>query len=271
VVTSGRCWIELRGLPDPVQLSAGDFVVVPRGTAHVILNPSGTRPVDFFELVKARAPNADGVFSAGGEGTVTRLLCGGMQFENSAADALLAALPPLIQVKGRHGNVQPWLRATVSHLLEALKSDGPDRPTVFARLADILFVKAVRAYLDQNADLARTGWLAALRDKRIARAVGLLHLNPEEGWTVAALADRSALSRSAFAERFARFVGVPPHRYLARLRLNQAAQRLRHHHDSIAAIAASAGYASPASFSKAFKRQHGVGPLAFRNSGRRAN
>jgi hypothetical protein len=66
------------------------------------------------------------------------------------------------------------------HLLEALKSEGPDRPTVFARLADILFIQAVRAYLDQSADLARTGWLAALRDKRISRAVGLLHSNPEQ-------------------------------------------------------------------------------------------
>jgi AraC-like DNA-binding protein len=271
VVTRGTCWIQMRGLPKPLRLSAGDFVVVPRGTQHVVLSTPGTEPVNFFEVVRQRAPNGDGVFSAGGHGRLTKLICGGMQFENSAADALLAALPPLIQVKGRQGNAQPWLRAAVAHLLEALKSEGPDRPTVFARLADILFIQAVRAYLDQNADLARTGWLAALHDKRISRAVGLLHANSEQGWTVAALADRSALSRSAFSERFLRTVGVPPHRYLARLRMNKAAQRLRHHSDSIAAIAASAGYASLASFSKAFKRQHGVGPKAFRKSGRIAN
>jgi AraC-like DNA-binding protein len=271
LVTSGRCWLQTSSLPNPVQLSAGDFVVVPRGAHHVILNPLGTEPVNFFDVVKARSPTGGGVFSAGGSGLLTKLVCGGMQFENSAADALLAALPPLIHVKGRDGNAQPWVRATVAHLLEALKSNGPDRSTVFARLADILFVKAVRAYLDQNADLTRTGWLAALRDRRISRAVGLVHARPEQGWTVAALADRSALSRSAFSERFLRLVGMPPHRYLAQLRLNKAAQRLRHHNDSIAMVAASAGYGSLASFSKAFKRQHGVGPRAFRKSGRSAN
>jgi len=169
-------------------------------------------------------------------------------------------------VKGKDGNTATWLQATVSQVLEELDSSRAGAQAVVTRLADILFIKAVRTYFEQNFDTAQYGWLAAIRDPHIGPALAQLHARPEEAWTVAFLARRVALSRSLFAEKFAQLVGEPPLHYLKRLRLNRAAIRLRSTNDKLSAIAADAGYESAAAFTKAFKRQLGKTPGEYRNS-----
>jgi transcriptional regulator GlxA family with amidase domain len=118
--------------------------------------------------------------------------------------------------------------------------------------------------LDENIDLAESGWLAALRDKQIGKALILLHDKPHQPWTVAGLADRVALSRSSFAARFTQLVGEPPLRYLTRLRLNAASARLRSGNDKLRVIAGAAGYESVPAFTKAFKRNLMVTPGEYR-------
>lgn len=266
IVSHGKCWVEVKGMAKPVQLSAGDFVVLPRSDSHVIRDSPTTRVVDFFDSLKGRAVTKKGAFSAGGEGSITRMVCGGMRSENGATDPFLAVLPPLIRVKGRGKDVAPWLRQTVSHVFEELGSGRIGAAAVVTRLADILFMQAVHAYLDENIDLAESGWLAALRDKQIGQALVLLHDKPHQSWTVAELADRVALSRSAFAARFTQLVGEPPLRYLTRLRLNAASARLRSGNDKLRVIADTAGYDSVPAFAKAFKRHLGVTPGEYRRS-----
>jgi AraC-like DNA-binding protein len=266
IVSHGKCWIEVKGVAKPVQLSAGDFVVIPRSDSHVIRDLPTTQVVDYFDFLKGRIPDKQGAFSAGGEGSVTRLVCGGMQSENGATDPLLAILPPLIHVKGRGEDVDPQLRVTVSHVFEELGSGRAGSAAVVTRLADILFMQVVRAYLDENIDTAESGWLAALRDQQIGRALVLLHDKPHQPWTVAELADRVALSRSAFADKFTKLVGEAPLRYLTRLRLNAAAARLRSGNDKLRVIADAAGYESVPAFTRAFKRHLGVTPGEYRRS-----
>ena len=225
-----------------------------------------TPVVDYFDFLKGHAPDKQGAFSAGGEGSVARLVCGGMQSENGATDPLLAVLPPLIHFKGGGEDAAPGLRTTVSHIFEELGSGRNGSAAVVTRLADILFMQAVRAYLDENIDTAESGWLAALRDPQIGRALVLLHDKPHQPWTVAELADRVALSRSAFADKFTKLVGETPLRYLTRLRLNVATVRLRSGNDKLSVIADAAGYESMPAFAKAFKRRLGVTPGEYRRS-----
>jgi len=265
-VVSGTCWVEVRGESGATHLQAGDLVVVPRGRAHLMSDSPGTRPTDFLELVRRHAVDGSSPFRAGGTGPVTGLVCGGIQFENGAADALFAALPPLIHVKPVAGKIAAWLHGTVSHLVAELDVERACREPVIARLADILFIQAVRAYLDGHLDGVQSGWLAALRDRRVGQALALLHSHPGERWTVGELAGRLALSRSAFAARFSHLLGESPHRYLARLRLNVASERLRGTDDKISVIAASAGYRSLAAFSRAFKHELGISPVEYRRN-----
>lgn len=264
IVTGGNCWLEVKRLASPVRLAAGDFVVVTRGAWHAMRDAPATRPVDFFDLVERHAPNEKGVFRAGGRGAVTRLVCGGMLFENGATDPLLAVLPPLIHVAASDQGAALRLRLTVEHVTEELDSAPPGVETVVTRLADILFIEAVRMYLDESKDTAKSGWLAAVRDQQVGQALALLHGQPHESWTVASLAHRVALSRSTFAARFAQLVGEPPLRYLTRLRLNRASERLRSSDAKLSTIAAAVGYESVAAFVKAFKRCVGVTPGEYR-------
>ena len=264
IVVEGKCLIELANLPDPVELVAGDFVVVPRGDAHTMHDSPTSGAVDFFELAKHSGPDRARAFRAGGKGAVTKLVCGSMQFENGAIDPLLAILPSLIHVQRKKRKGDAWLQATVSQVLEELKSSQPGAESVVTRLADILFIKAVRRYFEQNSDSAEVGWLAAIRDPQIGPALALLHTRTQEDWTVASLAHRVGLSRSLFAERFTQLVGEPPLRYLKRLRLNAAAIRLRSSRDKLSAIAVDSGYESAAAFTKAFKRSLGRTPGDYR-------
>src|SRR5262249_18725142 len=199
IVSHGKCWIEVNGVAKPVQLSAGDFVLIPRSDSHIIRDLPTTPAVDYFDFLKGRVSDKQGAFNAGGGGSVTRLVCGGMQSENGVTAPLLAVLPPLIHFKGGDEDVAAALRVTVSNVFEELGSGRSGAAAVVTRLADVLFMQAVRSYLDENIDSAESGWLAALRDQQIGRALVLLHDKPHQPWTVAELADRVALSRSAFA------------------------------------------------------------------------
>jgi len=252
------------GVADPVALRAGDFVVITQGNAHTMRDALPTQVADVFDLAKQHKADRNGRFRCGGKGAVTRLVCGGMQFENGTTNPLLAMLPSLLHVKATKQVGRIWLRSTLKHVLEELNSGGAGAAEVVTRLADILFIQAVRSYFEENADSAKFGWLAAVRDQQIGRALALLHAHPTEPWTIASLARRVALSRSAFAVKFTELIGEPPLRYLTRLRINTAAERLRLSDDKLNAIAAAAGYESVTAFTRAFRRNMGMTPGEYR-------
>ena len=263
-VMSGTCWLHVGGMPELTRLCAGDLVVVPSGRPHTICDSLGTPPTDFFELVNAHRADGSGAIRAGGCGALTSFLCGGLVLENGAANVLLSVLPPVIHVRGGARSAGVWQEAIAAHLVEELQTGKAYREPVVTRFVDMLFIQAVRAYLYENAHRVPTGWLAALRDRRVAQAVALMHSQPEGRWTVNGLAKRLAVSRSALAEKFSQLLGEPPHRYLARLRFDIASERLRTTDDKIASIAISTGYKSLAAFSKAFKQQLGMSPIEYR-------
>jgi transcriptional regulator GlxA family with amidase domain len=193
-----------------------------------------------------------------------------MQFEGGVSNPLLAVLPPLLHVKATKNGGRPWLPLTVKHILAELDSDGVGATEVVTRLADILFIQAVRSYFEENADTAEFGWLAAVRHSQIGRALALLHGQPAEPWTVASLARRVAASRSVFSDRFTELVGEPPLRYLTHLRINAAAKRLLSSDDKLSAVADATGYKSVTAFSRAFKLHIGTTPGNYRETlGRR--
>jgi len=267
VVARGCCWLHVKAVPKPVLLSAGDFVVVTRGDAHIMRDRPETAVVDFFELVKRHAHGKDRVVRAGGEGRVTRFVCGSMQFENGDTNPLVVILPPLLHVKAGQ-NARPWLGLTLKHVLAELDSGDIGMAEVVTRLVDILFIQTVRLYFEENSDSAEFGWLAAVRDQRIGPALALLHGQLDKPWTTASLAHRVAMSRSTFANVFTKLVGEPPIRYLTRIRIHAAATRLRSSDDGLKAVAAATGYESVAAFTRAFRRQTGITPGEYRDAGR---
>jgi AraC-like DNA-binding protein len=101
-------------------------------------------------------------------------------------------------------------------------------------------------------------------DPQVSQALAVIHADPARPWTVAALAQHTNLSRSAFALRFAERTGQTPAAYIAALRLALAADKLKLSLDPVVTIADEVGYGSNAAFTRAFTRRYGVSPNRFR-------
>jgi AraC-like DNA-binding protein len=263
IVQRGNCWLQVGDLAPPTQLSEGDIVVFPRGDAHTLRNQPSTPTVDFFDLVNTVATGeTQHVF--GGSGAVTQLLCVGAHFESGVSNPLAVMLPSVLLLKGGEQSSTATLALAAEQILTEMDRGATAAGEAVTRVLDIVFIKAVGAYFDQNAETAESGWLAAVRDERIGRALSNLHEHPEKPWTVDSLARTAALSRSAFAARFKELLREPPLHYLARLRINTAAIRLLSTDESLKGIATAAGYESLAAFVKSFKRVMGVTPGEYR-------
>jgi len=265
VVTRGTCWLEADDAV-PVQLAGGAFVLLPRAPGYVIRDSRRTRPVSASELKKTcthhRGCQPGGVFQYGGGGALTTLVGGSFEAETGIGNPLLASLPSIIHVRSDQGTPVQWLESTLQFMSSEMASGQPGAATVVSRLADILFVQAVRAHLAQSPE--RAGWLRALVDPQIGQALGAIHEQPGAPWTVESLAASVGMSRSAFAARFAQLVGEPPLTYLTRWRMTRASRLLLSGSTSIGRIASEVGYDAEAAFSKAFRRWNGRAPGTYR-------
>src|SRR5262249_8209148 len=203
----------------------------------------------------------------GGRGALTSMLCGGAAFETGVHNPLLSILPPIIHVTRNRSDGKDWLAPIVEQISAELDQGASGARDVINRLADILFIRAVSAYFDQHKETAESGWLAAVRDEQIGRALLMLHEQPQEAWRVDLMGRHVALSRSAFAARFRELVGEPPLQYLTRLRINAAAMRLRTSDDKLRSIASAVGYSSVPAFVKSFNRLMGSTPGEYRRNG----
>jgi AraC-like DNA-binding protein len=261
-VTSGRCFLEVAGdAPRPLQ--PGDLALVPHGEGHRLVSEPGQAAPGLFDLPREIVSERYEVLRHGGGGAPTAMMCGVVRFDSAAAHHLVALLPRAIVVDGWTSPQTDWLQSTLRFLSDEAGQLRPGGEIVVTRLADILVVQAIRSWIAQD-PAARTGWLGALRDPQIGRAIALVHRQPERAWTLDALADEVAMSRSAFAARFTALVGEPAMRYVARLRMHLSQSALRQPGARIADVAGRFGYASEAAFSRAFKRYVGVAPGAAR-------
>src|SRR4030095_1824877 len=210
VVNRGNCQLEFPGGGEPIRLSEGDCAIVVRGDAHVVRTVPSVRIVNFFDLLKTHQRGTAGMFRFGGRGALTRMLCGGAAFETVVHNPLLSILPPVIHVRRRRSDGKDWLSPIIEQISAELDQGASGSRDVINRLTDVLFIRAVNAYFDQHKKTAESGWLAAVRDEQIGRALLMLHEHPQEAWRVDLMARRVALSRSAFAERFRELVGESP-------------------------------------------------------------
>jgi len=268
IVTRGTCWLEVAGEGDPIQLQGGDFVLLPKGSPHAIKDVPATPAIPIEQALarcdgsKSDTP-AGGTVRYGGGGAATTLAGGFFSTEAGSQNLLFASLPAVLHVKGDAGAAVRWLEANLQFVASEMASGEPGFETIVSRLAEILVVQAVRAHLAEKSGESK-GWLRALVDPQIGRALSLIHEKPEGDWTVESLASRVGMSRSPFAARFAQLVEEPPLRYLTRWRMQKASRLLETSQAGIAMVAKRVGYEAEAAFSKAFKRHMGMSPGAYR-------
>ena len=199
----------------------------------------------------------------GGAGDLTQLTCGVVRFDHVAGRQLIALLPRVLHIDAWNEDEESWLQSTLRFIAREAGELRPGGETVVTHLADILIIQAIRAWIDSIPETER-GWLGALRDKQIGRALAAIHREPEKDWNVTSLAREVGMSRSGFSARFTDLVGEPAKRYITRWRMQLARIRLQDSPDSVAVLADRFGYQSEAAFSRAFKREFGVSPRQVR-------
>lgn len=263
IVQSGAIWAWTAD-SEPVRAEAGDLLLFPRGVGHSIADDVDTRMTTLADIPQDAFDPETMSLVWGGSGGESRLLCCRFSFGGLLSDQLLAALPPIIHIDRRKAPSADWLDLIGRFLMIETAQERPGRAVMISRLIDLLFVQTLRAWASGH-DRA-LGWLGGLGDPRIGRALAAMHAAPEQKWSAAELANEAGLSRSAFAERFTKIVGEPPLSYLARWRMNLAADLLVQSGTTIGDVARRVGYASDAAFNKAFKAQFGTSASTFRRS-----
>ena len=263
LLARGACWGHTVG-QEPIRLREGDLVVFPQGDAHVLSSAPGMRAAPDMSMFARPSTPLPIVYELGGGGTDrARVVCGFLGCDERPYNPLLTALPPMIHLPsaGPHA-ATGWLGTLLNVAAKESGSARAGTENVLARLSELMFVEAIRRYLETLSP-AQTGWLAGLRDPVAGQALAALHGQPREPWTVERLARLVGLSRSVFAERFTEMVGHPPMQYLALWRM-QLASRLLVEGGHVAAVAGAVGYESEAAFSRAFKKLVGQAPATWR-------
>ena len=243
LIGRGQAWVHHEGEREPLIVRGGDLVMFPHADWHQL---SGTRQ---------RQP---GIRRGGtGGGPFTTVLCARVDFEEGGANPVLEALPSAIVVRSEDYGTSAELHALARLMLVEYEAGAMGRQGVLDRLAEAMFVLVLRHHMTREPELR--GFLAALKDERVARALAALHRKPGEGWRVDTLAREAGMSRTVFAERFVVLLGHTPMQYLAAWRMHLADEMLKSR-SSVAQVADRLGYQTETAFRRAFKRVRGVGP-----------
>lgn len=249
----------------PIEIRAGEIVLVPHNEPHILASEAGLAPVDAAKVMPLARPGSVSEIDYGGGGEMTRLVCGFLATD--AVNPILESLPSVVRVDIRQGSSQEWVESSVRFAASELANGNRPTSNVIVRLSECLLAEAIRHHATAEGQ-ADGGWFRGFSDPQIGRALAAIHRDVAHDWTVEALAGKAALSRSAFTERFASLVGMPPIRYLALARIQAAKLRLQEGGLAVRQVAFACGYDSEEAFSRAFKREVGMPPAKWREQNR---
>jgi AraC-like DNA-binding protein len=267
VMLDGWCWAQLGDdSAPPVRLVAGDSILFPQGDGHVMGTEPGRRAEPNYDLYRRPTdrPLPFVLKELGGDGESARFVCGYLGCDARPFNPILTTLPRLMHVRAETAGTHP-LAELIRMAVEESASRREGGETVLAKLSELLFVQALRRYIDGLPPESR-GWFSGLRDPHVGKVLGLMHGAAAESWTLERLARKVGLSRSVLSERFTHYLKEPPMHYLGRWRMQLAVRALETPGASIAAVAADVGYQSEAAFNRAFKKYVGVPPGEWRRT-----
>lgn len=244
-------------------ISAGDLLLMPFTAEHRFWNGphSGFMPAE--TLVQPGPIEGVSVIRHGGGGPEMRIVCGFLESSELLPTPVFRTLPHLIVENAGEDQLTSSLADMAREIVRQVDDAKPGAQLVLSRLMELLFVEILRRHAARLPQGSR-GWLAALNDPMVSRALEMIHAAPQRRWTLEDLARRCGGSRTVLNERFNRLLGKPPIEYLAGWRIQLAAEKLGDTAESLARISEQVGYESEAAFSRAFKRAMGVSPGRWR-------
>jgi AraC-like DNA-binding protein len=260
LVVRGSALLKLKNQRRTISLCGGDLFIIIVGAEPFTLADHPSSPVvDSSEVTKLEV---DGVIHYGGGGPLTTLVSGSFGMSTFGAPLISALLPRYLHLRLEQNRSHAF--QSVLDLLAAETAEpGIASSCLLGCLYELLFVYAIRAYANSSAAPPK-GWLAAMSDKQVGKAIQAMHASLDRSWSVASLAREARMSRSAFALRFRTVLGQTPLEYLTQWRMYRAGDMIRSNHTSFSEVAAAVGYGSESSFSRVFRREMGVAPREYR-------
>jgi AraC-like DNA-binding protein len=243
-----------------IQLVEGDFVLIVRGKPHVLRSSRRTKPVPLVGLDRWPA-HVGLVHHGGGRKPFSTMICGRFSLSRPSPSNVLELLPPVLHL--RPASDRDWLETILQRMVAEAALQRPGQLAVLSRMTEVLFVEVLRSWI-KSLGPGEGGWLGAIADRYIGKALQLIHEQPEHPWSLGELGRHAGLGRSAFAARFTRLVGQPAHRYLVARRMDEAALMLESSDDAVARIATRVGYETTTAFSKVFKQHYNFTPARYR-------
>jgi AraC family transcriptional regulator, alkane utilization regulator len=268
MVVRGGCYMEFVGAKAPLALAPGDFVMSPRARGYTLRDSLESETKRFDDVLLSLGIGEQSIHRSiqyGGGGCPTKLIMGCFELDTNGSNPFLQSLPEFIYIRSEDLQSEPWLETTLRFLAAECANGKLGSLITSERLTELIFVQAIRVYIgNQQVHPNKSGWLRAVSDLQIGRALSLIHESPQAPWTVATLADSVAMSRSSFAAKFKELTDVTPLDYVTSWRMHKAQALLANGSLNLSEIAEQVGYHSEAAFSKAFKRETGHSPGNFR-------
>ena len=209
LLVRGSCVLTTRANEAPITLRSGDVFIALDGSPYETYDAPGSALLDCAEVM---ARQIDDTIAIGGGGAASTFISGCFEIDAHDAAPLMSVLPSLLLLRaGEESN------RAIEELLGMLARETARRnmgsDAMIARLFELLFIHAVRAYCEQQA-MPKTGWLAVTSDPHLKHAAHAMHSDLANEWTLDSLAKIAGMSRSAFAARFKEKAGQTALDYL---------------------------------------------------------
>jgi AraC-like DNA-binding protein len=257
----GSALLKFKNQRQAIPLSAGDvFISILSDEPFTLVDHPRSRVADYRELRKLEV---DSVIHYGGGGAPTTLVNGSFGMNVFEAPLISAILPRYLHLR-LDQNRSHAFQSVLDLLAAETAQPGIASSRLISCLYEALFVYAIRAYASSS-EAPPKGWLAAISDKHLGKAIQAMHAGFDRSWSVESLAREARMSRSAFALKFKAVLGRTPLEYLTRWRMHKAGAMIRSNNKSFSEVASAIGYGSESSFSRVFRREMGVAPREYRS------
>ncbi len=266
-VHRGECVVRVEGQEKSIRLAKGDLVLIPHGAAHVLncrhSGPEEVLPLE--DVIERSGYDGSGLLVYGGNDPdfETQLICGHFCLAKGSRHLLFERLPPSIVISDYGTEAGGWLEATLRVIGAEAGSPKLGADLIALKMSEAIFAQAIRRHIEDRAN--ENGALSGFADTHLTRALTAFHRNPVAHWSVESLAREAALSRTSFAIRFSDKLGITPMQYVTSWRMQIARTALIEREASVAEAADLCGYSSEAAFSRAFKKEIGHSPAAYKN------
>ncbi len=254
IVESGDCWLKGDFAPSSIRLMPGDLLTFPHGDYHILSStPDALKPHSHTEILQQYQTGEQEQTD-----NCTSVFWGHIEFQKNILHPFLKHLPPLIHVRSAERNDMDWLKSITNKIIQESQSPQPGSNVVIDRLAEILHLYMLRAYMLEQA--TPDSYWQVFGDRPVYQALQHIHSSPATDWTLESLAYQVGLSRTMLAERFREKVGMTPMSYITLWRMQKAFDLLETTTLSTYEIAERVGYGSEAALTRAFQRQFHMTP-----------